>query len=155
MWLHATTTTSEKHSLNSPVLVDTSAIYALVSAADEFHTEATAAYQKLILDRAPLYVTSYILVESYSLVWRRFGSEALKSLVASTRDVFQVLWVDYTIHWDAWNAMSVAKQRSLSFVDWSTVVTARRLGASVFSFDSDFVRQGLVCIPGKLPSTGG
>ena len=145
------TTTLQKHSLNSPVLVDTSAIYALVSAADDFHAEATGAYRDLIAERAPLYVTSYVLVESYSLVWRRFGSEALKSLVESTRDVLQVLWVDHTIHWDAWDAMSKAKRGSLRFVDWSTIVAARQLRASVFSFDSDFAGQGLVCIPEKRP----
>jgi predicted nucleic acid-binding protein len=137
------------------VLVDTSAIYAVVSAADEFHREATAAYRGLILDRMPLYVTSYILAESYSLVWRRFGPEALRSLVESTRGEFQVVWIDQTIHWEAWDAMSETKGRSLSFVDWSTVIVARRLGAAVFSFDSDFAGQGLVCIPGKPSSTRG
>ncbi len=37
--------------------------------------------------------------------------------------------------------------RSLSFVDWTTVVASHEVGAPVFTFDGGFANQGLPVLP--------
>ena len=131
----------------SPVLLDTSAIYALVSASDDFHGRARRAYTRL-LDRAvDLYTTSYILVEVYALIHRRLGFEHLKTLVESIRNVVNVYWIDAATHQAAWEAMVLRDGKDLSFVDWTTVLVARRLKAAVFGFDADLRTEDLTVIP--------
>jgi predicted nucleic acid-binding protein len=43
--------------------------------------------------------------------------------------------------------MVAREGRGLSLVDWTTVVVARKLNASVFAFDEDFTQEGIVSIP--------
>jgi predicted nucleic acid-binding protein len=37
--------------------------------------------------------------------------------------------------------------REISLVDWSTIVVAQRVGATVFAFDSDFAKEGVATVP--------
>ena len=37
--------------------------------------------------------------------------------------------------------------QGLSFVDWTTVVASREIGAPVFTFDGGFANQGLPVVP--------
>ena len=125
------------------VLVDTSAFYALVSSEDEFHQRASDTYTALVDRRVALYTTSYVLVECMALVHRRLGFSTLETLVNSIRGVVTVLWVDAQNHWTAWDFMNDRQGRSLSFVDCTTLLLARSLGAKLFAFDDDFAREGL------------
>ena len=56
--------------LPESVLVDTSAFYALISATDEFHGRARAAYERLLDRDQGLWSTSYVIVETIALVHR-------------------------------------------------------------------------------------
>ena len=132
--------------MNHKVLVDTSAFYALVSGADEFHQRASTIYADLVDQRAGLYTTSYVMVECMALIHRRLGFSVLDSFVDSVRDTVTILWVDAINHWSSWDAMRERQGTSLSFVDWTTVVLAKSLDAKVFAFDEDFVREGLEVI---------
>ena len=128
------------------VLVDTSAFYALVSSADEFHQRASTAYADLLDQRVGLYTTSYVMVECMALIHRRLGFSVLDSFVGSVRDTVTILWVDAMSHWGSWDAMRERQGTSLSFVDWTTVILAKSLDARLFAFDEDFVREGLEVI---------
>lgn len=46
-----------------PVIVDTAAAFALISASDRFHEDARRAFNTLLNDHAQLFITNYILVE--------------------------------------------------------------------------------------------
>ena len=125
------------------VLIDTSAFYALISTADEFHDRATTRYNDLIDQRANMFTTSYVLVECMALVHRRLGFAVLDNFVNSVRDVVTIIWMDPQNHWSAWDFMKDREGRGLSFVDCTTVVLANSLKAKVFAFDGDFAREGL------------
>lgn len=125
------------------ILVDTSAFYALNSAADRFHQRATIQYTGLIDQKAALYTTSYVLVECMALIHRRLGFPQLARFVNSMRDSVTVLWLDGQHHWAAWDIMNSRQGRGLSFVDTTIVVVANALSAKVFAFDDDFSREGL------------
>ena len=57
----------------SLVLVDTSALFALHRAADEFHGRAWAEYERLLDHGLSFWTTSYVLVETVALMDRRLG----------------------------------------------------------------------------------
>ncbi len=129
------------------VLIDTSAFYALISIDDRFHVRSKQLYEGLLDWGQELWTTSYILVEMANLVHRRLGIEALMAFVDSVNGVVQIFWVEQTVHSKAWDQLVTQRNAGLSFVDWSTVVSASRLKAHVFTFDSGFAAQGIPVLP--------
>ncbi|HET9766089.1 MAG TPA: PIN domain-containing protein, partial [Thermoanaerobaculia bacterium] len=65
----------------SPVFVDTSALLALLVVNDVAHEPARAAFERL-RNRDAALLTSYVLVELYSLVARRIGLAAVAQVRA-------------------------------------------------------------------------
>ena len=124
------------------IIVDTSAIFALINSADDFHIRATDTYTDLLDSGDQIYTTSYILVEVSALVHRRLGFDPLKSFVQSIQNVWGILWIDRLNHEEAWKRMQDREGAHLSFVDWSTVVLAENTRSAVFAFDQDFRRLG-------------
>ena len=133
--------------MNNRVIVDTSAIYALISASDSFHEKARRTYEHLLDRNAELYTTSYILVETSALVHHRLGFHLLKAFVESIQGIFSTYWIDRAIHIEAWRSMVEREGQRLSLVDWTTIVVAKKLNASVFAFDEDFRQEALVVLP--------
>ena len=130
------------------VLVDTSAAYALFSASDLFHDRAGAAYRSLMAREEELWATSYTLVETIALLHRRLGFEVVSEFSEWYRANLQVLWIDGRLHAEAWNRFVTDRGRTLSFVDWITVVASYDMGfPPVFTFDSGFANQGLPVVP--------
>jgi predicted nucleic acid-binding protein len=62
------------------VLVDTSAFLALLVSDDRRHREARRAFEKLAAAAAALRSSSYVLVETYALLQRRFGFAAVEAM---------------------------------------------------------------------------
>ncbi len=133
--------------MTRPIVSDTSAIYALVSTVDDFHQVASTTYTHLVDERVELFITSYILLEAYALIQRRLGFATLATFVSGMQESMNVVWIDSDMHQETWNAIASRDGRGLSFVDWSTIVVARRLDAEIFTFDSDFLREGIRVIP--------
>lgn len=129
------------------VLVDTSAFIALMDADDEFHKKSSDVYDGLLEAGCELWVSSYILVETISLARRRLGFQPVRDLLDSIDLRATTVWVDEPLH-TATRVEFVAREgRRLSFVDCSTLLVAKSLGATVFAFDSDFSLEGLPVVP--------
>lgn len=129
------------------VLLDTSALYALISSTDEFHETAEEAYRKVLAGDADLWITSYVFVEFSALVHRRLGFDPIATFVESIRDVYETLWVDSAIHSRAWAQFNERRGGGLSFVDWTTLVAAQQIGAAILTLDSGFAREGAEVVP--------
>ena len=130
------------------VIIDTSAFYALISSTDAFHTQAKTAYERLLDWEWELWTTSYILVETSALVHHRLGFEPLKTFMETLLSgIAHVLWVESTIHNEAWKHMTQRQGKGFSLVDWTTVVATRNLGASIFTFDQGFRQGGVLIFP--------
>lgn len=123
--------------------VDTSAIYALLDAADTNHPRAKVAWERLLRDESVLVVTNYILVEAFALVQHRLGLEAVRSLQEELIPLLNVEWVGETGHALALATLLAANRRDLSLVDCVSFSTMRRLGLrDVLAFDVHFSEQG-------------
>ena len=131
------------------ILVDTSAIYAFVSAGDRYHTQSREVYSELLERGDQLYTTSYVLVESSALIHRRLGFEALRAFIESIQGGWEILWVYESAHEQIWDRMKAQGGSRLSLVDWSVVISAEETRATIFAFDSDFSQEGLTVIPAQ------
>ena len=129
------------------ILVDTSAIFALLSPDDRFHAQSRDIFSELVERGDQLYTTSYVLVESSALIHRRLGFEVLRLFIQSMHGVWETIWIDRSTHEEIWTRMRAKDGVRLSLVDWSVVVSAERTRSAIFAFDSDFSLEGLEVIP--------
>ena len=134
--------------LANRVLVDTAALYALVSSTDELHARARETYVQLLEASAELWISSYVLVEFGAIVQRRLGFAALRAFYNSQVGVFQTIWTDSRLHTAAWNELERRQGRGLNFVDWTVLLSARGLGARIFAFDAGLRPEGIEVVPG-------
>ncbi|MDO8635227.1 MAG: PIN domain-containing protein [Dehalococcoidia bacterium] len=136
--------------MSDSIVVDTSAFIAAFSSDDTFHPKAWPLYADITKGKLDLYTTSYIVVECSSLIHRRKGFTYAKDFIESIQPIFNIFWIDQSIHWEAWKSMVEKKGIGLNLVDWTTAIVANQLGASVFTFDKDFYNEGLSVIPRQI-----
>ena len=131
-----------------PLLIDTSALFAILSTKDKFHRRATDIYGELTQTEWSIFTTSYALVEAVALLHRRGGFSAVLAFEDWRKDTnLQVFWVDERLHDAAWTRFIENQGRGLSLVDWTIAIASRELGAPIFAFDADFAQQGLPVLP--------
>lgn len=130
------------------VFVDTSAIFAVLDADDQNHERARQAWVALASQETWLVCTNYVLIETFALVQRRLGMDAVKVLEEDMLPMVSVEWVDEGTHQAGVAALLIAARRQLSLVDCVSFTTMRRLGINeVFTFDRHFAEQGFERIP--------
>ncbi len=118
------------------VLVDTSAILALLVPTDQAHARARREFDRLRRKEATLLVTSYVLVETYALIGRRFGVAAVRRFREEFAPLLQVIWVTPVMHEKALDLLLADGRRRLSLVDAvSLVVAAESTVDGIFAFD--------------------
>jgi predicted nucleic acid-binding protein len=127
----------------SAVFVDTSAIYALLVATDAFHPRAREAFARLRAGNARLLTTSYVLVESYALLQRRVGWEAVAAFRDRFAPLLEVIWVGATLHEQGLDDLGRRGATGVSLVDAVSFAAMRQAGAdTAFAFDAHFADEG-------------
>jgi predicted nucleic acid-binding protein len=129
------------------VFADTSALLALVSATDENHSRARRAFAGLRARQAPLLSTSFVLVETYALIGRRLGLEAVRTFRADFAPLLDIVWVDDVLHNAGLDLLIDRHKRSLSLVDAVSFVAMRRAKVSdAFAFGPHFEQEGFTTV---------
>lgn len=127
----------------SAVFVDTSGLLALLNAKDENHARAERAFTNLQARQAPLVSTSFVLVETYALVGRRLGLEAVRSFRADFAPLIDVIWVDEALHDAGLDLLLDRRKRLLSLVDAVSFITMRQRNVDdAFAFGPHFAQEG-------------
>ncbi len=123
--------------------VDTSAFFALLDRDDKNHPVAEKVLRKLFENDAVLITSNYVLVESFALIQRRLGMEALKAFQTNMTPVVHVEFVSSELHRLGVSAVLSASRRNLSLVDCISFEIMRFLNIqSAFTFDHHFHEQG-------------
>jgi predicted nucleic acid-binding protein len=123
------------------VVVDTSALFALLDRRDAQHASAVAFWTDP--DDEDLVTHAYVVVESVALVRSRLGAGAVAALVDELLPAIRVEMVDRPLH-----AACLADVRRIgggaNLVDRVTIAFAARHGiARAFANDADLVAAGL------------
>ncbi len=131
------------------IFIDTSAFIALLNSDDQFHTAASQAWLTLIDETHQFYTSNYVVLESYALIQRRLGLDAVKDLQTNLIPFCNIHWVSPKLHAVSVSSLFVANRRQLSLVDCTSFAVMRQLGLNtVFAFDPHFAEQGFTTIPG-------
>ena len=125
------------------VFADTSGLFALLSTTDDNHARAKRAFGNLRARQALLVSTSYVLVETYALVGRRLGLDAVRSFRADFAPLIDVVWIDETLHNAGLDLLLDRRRRLVSLVDAvSFIVMRQRSVAEAFALDPHFEQEG-------------
>lgn len=130
------------------MLVDSSALYALLDRRDANHDAAEAAFEDLLDSRDRLASHNYVVTETCALVQRRLGAEAAIDLIQRLVPMLDLIWVERDTHESATARFVASPSRSTSLVDLVSFEVMRREGMdAAFAFDRDFLSAGLRTIP--------
>lgn len=123
--------------------IDTSALIAAFDADDPQHEAAGRAWSSLV-DTKELVVTSnYVVVETISLLHRRFGVPTVNAFLADMLPVIDVEWISEAVHAVSVSALLASARRGPSLVDCVSFEMMRRLGIRVaFAYDKHFAEAG-------------
>jgi predicted nucleic acid-binding protein len=124
------------------VFVDTSAILALLVSEDRNHHSALEKFNRLRAENKILVCNSYILVETYAIVGRRMGLDAVTAFRDKFAPLLSITWVDEELHEAGLDRFLAAKKRQLSLVDAVSFIQMMRQNIQfAFSFDAHFSEQ--------------
>lgn len=124
------------------VIVDTSAIYALLDRSDANHTRAVAILGRLRDSGDTVVITNLILAETHALLLSKLGYAVARSWLGG-----QVWPVERVLPEDEERAVDIIRSyedKTFSYTDATTFAVAERLGIRrAFAFDKRFVQFGL------------
>ena len=132
------------------VLVDTSALIALLDEDDLRHHEAVATFRWLAKN-VSLVTHNYVEVEAVAVAERRFGAPAARQLTDLIFPILRTIWIDEQTHTNVLSTRRTA--RGASLVDQISFAVMRSNAIdTVFAYDADFEREGfeLARVPGPL-----
>jgi uncharacterized protein len=125
------------------VFLDTSGFVAYLDADDEHHARAASAWSEMIDNNDQFATTDYVRLESWALIQRKLGMEAVKTFHSILLPLCQVEVVGQDGFERAVGLWMLAKQRRLSLVDVASFDCMQRLDLRrAFAFDGHFKRQG-------------
>lgn len=127
------------------VIVDTSAIYALLDRSDANHAAAVATLKKLRDSGDTVLITNLILAETHALVLSKLGYAVARSwLRGQAWPVERVLPDDEE---RAVDMICTYEDKAFSFTDATTFAVAERLGIRrAFAFGKHFAQFGLTLV---------
>ena len=125
------------------VFVDTSAFLAELDKGDKFHPEASKKWSVLASGKSALWTTDCVRLESWSLIQRRLGAEA----VMAFQDDWLPLCKIHEVGPDGFERAAaqwrIAQRRNLSLVDLTSFDAMRQLAIrTALAFDQHFQDMG-------------
>ncbi len=128
-----------------PTYVDTSAFIALASSNDAKYDSAVKVWSRLVKQQEVVLTSLYAMVETVSLLHRRFGTQTAETFLVDIMPIVEVVWADVPMHNAAVIAMLAHPGKSgPSLVDCMSleVIRQRRI-SDVFAYDRHFGGRGL------------
>lgn len=134
--------------MNPKVFIDTSALYAMLSADDLNHYAAVRCFEQLHDVHATLVSTNYIVLECASLIQRRRGFEHASTFLTKAAGMLEMIWIAAEEHQQTVALWTAAKSRALSLVDCSSMAVMRTRGLHrIVAFDRQFAQAGFEVLP--------
>ncbi len=129
------------------VFLDTSAFFAILDRDDVNHEKAKDIWINLIDSDSTLVTSNYILLESFALIQRRLGLDALHSFQDDMLPILHIEWINRGQHEAGVAALFQASKKMLSLVDCVSFIFMRSIGLKkAFTFDKHFRQEGFECL---------
>src|SRR2546422_8816829 len=103
--------------MTTEIFADTSALYALLDRNDRAHRGAAAAFDRIDRDRSQLLTTSYVVLETVSLVHARLGIAAVRDWRDAVEPLLDITWGTRGRHDRGMVALASAGERPISLTD--------------------------------------
>ena len=130
------------------IFIDTSAFYALLDCDDDNHLKGKRVWTEILEAGHTLMTTNYILVETFALLQRRLGLDAVRGFQEDVIPIVHVEFITSELHRSGVAALLCASRRRLSLVDCVSFEAMRYSGINTaFTFDSHFEEQGFSMVP--------
>jgi len=125
------------------VFIDTSAFLAALDKGDRFHENAAKKWSLLANHRSELWTTDYVRLESWSLIQRRLGAEAVMAFQDDWLPLCKICEVGRDGFERAAGQWRIAQRRNLSLVDLTSFDAMRQLAIrTALAFDQHFQEMG-------------
>ena len=125
------------------VFVDTSAFLAALDKGDKFHPEAAKKWSSLARGKTELWTADYVRLESWSLIQRRLGAEAVMAFQDDWLPLCKIHEVGRDGFGPAAAQWRIAWRRNLSLVDLPSFDAMRQVAnRTVLAFDQHFREMG-------------
>lgn len=123
------------------VIVDTSAVYALLDRSDANHTRAVDLLRKMQGERSLVTLTNFIVAEAHALVLARLGHNVARTWLKNLR--WPVERVSVEDEERAREIIFAYEDKTFSYTDATTFAVMERTGIKIaFAFDSHFSQFG-------------
>lgn len=131
------------------VLVDTSAVFALLDRGDANHVAARGTLEQLKRRRADPLLTNFIVAESHALASSRLGADVARRWLLG--NVWSVERVTENDESKAFTIVGSYADKTFSYTDATSFAVMERLGLRMaFAFDPHFLEYGFQLIgPGN------
>src|SRR4030043_307442 len=96
--------------------IDTSAFLAILNEDDKNHLVAKKLWNKMLYSENVFISNNYVLVESFALIQRRLGIEAVRVFQEDILPLINIEWIDAGTHKSGVSALLAASRRKLSLV---------------------------------------
>ena len=123
--------------------VDTSALIAFLDDDDPAHPACREAWRHAVVNAEGLVTTDYVVLEAVTVAQRRWGLDAVRTLVDDYLPLVEVEAVSLAERTAAIDTLLNAGRRQLSLVDCVSFSVMRRLGLREYlGLDPHFREQG-------------
>ena len=131
------------------VCADTSALYPLLVKTETAHESVRAAFARLLDTAQPIWMTSFVVVETMALLQHRIGLNAARDFDEEILPSLRVHWVDDDLYRRGAERLWKEDRRQLSLVDCVSFELMKLKGLTIaFAIDPRFQEAGFTLMPG-------
>jgi len=129
------------------VFADTSALFALLVRDDFMHIRAKENFAYFAEHGVQLLTSSYILVETITLLQRRIGFAPVHDFNSKILPLLEIVWADAEWHGRAMQRLLAQNRLNLSLVDCLSfeIMEAREI-TQAYTFDQHFADNGFTIV---------
>lgn len=125
------------------VFADTSGLFALLVRNDFMHAKAKANFEYFTKSNTRLVTSSYVVLETITLLQRRVGLEAAVSFTNYIIPLLEIVWVNEYWHGRAVDRLRMENSRAVSLTDCLSFEIMEAMEICVaFTFDRHFIERG-------------
>ena len=125
------------------IFADTAGFLAFLDADDDFHSAAVKKWNFLFEEGFKIITTDYVRLESWSLIQRRLGHQAILCFQDDILPICDIHFVGEAGFQQATAQWRIAHRKNLSLVDLTSFACMHRLNINeALTFDRHFLEQG-------------